>query len=95
LEDNVADPAPSQEVQDNTDRFMLRVAEHLETLPTPAARVAWLSKQRARWIVLFERFAERIDSGRKPEFGETAWDYQLTICALDARLALEKRRAAA
>ena len=91
----LTDTATSQDVQDRTDRFMERCAEHLETLPTPAARVAWLSKQRARWIVLFERFAERIDSGRPSEFGETAWDYQLTICALDARLALEKRRAAA
>jgi hypothetical protein len=71
---------------DPAARYMQRVEEHLEGLP-PGERVEFLRRQRIKWIALSERFALRIDSGLTPEFGETAWDYALTLAELDKAIA--------
>jgi len=88
-----AAPQPAQDTSDNTDRYMGRVAQHLEGLP-PAERLPFLKGQRRRWISLYERFCDRVECGWKPEFDENATDYLLTIAALDQRIGLEARKAA-
>lgn len=84
---------PAQDAADNTDRYMLRVAEHLEGLP-PAERLPFLKGQRRRWVSLYERFCTRVESGLPTEFDESVTDYLLTIAALDQRIGLENRKAA-
>lgn len=86
-------PEASQDTRDRTERYAERVDEHLASL-APAKRLPWLLEQQRRWIDLSERFADRIDRGLAPEFGETIFDYTLTICALNERIALEQRKAA-
>jgi hypothetical protein len=83
-----SDPPPA--VSDRTDRWLLRLADHLSTLE-PAERVPFLLRQKEAWLRRYEAFAERVDSGRDPEFGEDAFDYLLTLAALDQRIAQERR----
>lgn len=78
---------------DRTDRYMQRVREHLEGL-APHERLPFLTSQRTLWIARSERFDEAVTRGTYDDVPDapTAWDYALTIAALNE--AIGKERAA-
>lgn len=82
---------PAAPVSARTDRYMARVASHLEGLPK-SERVPFLQRERVKWITRSEQFAAHIDAGGSPNSDETVDDYVLTIMALTSRITQEQRQ---
>lgn len=70
---------------DRTARYTARLDAHLATFSTDRARLQFLIAEQDKWLERERRFRERIAAGREPEFGETAWDYALTLAEIGIR----------
>lgn len=72
-----------------TALYAARLDAHLETLPDDAARRAYCEQQALKWVSDYEHWAFAVDAGRitvKAD-GPSAWDYTLTIAAINERKA--------
>ena len=81
--------AAQKPAQDRTARYSARLDAHLATLASDEARSAFLDRENAKWVERYRVFAEKVDSGRVPITADTptAWDYTLTLAAIDQRMA--------
>src|SRR5262245_17685355 len=77
---------------DRTDRYLDRLEVHLESLPSNAARCAFLGNELIKWTSRYERFLAEDEAGTiAPAPGDDpphAADYVCTISALAARRAM-------
>ncbi len=76
---------------DRTDRYLERLDDKLDELPSNAARIAFLASEEVKWTGRYERFVREDEAGTiAPPPGDDppqAADYVCTITAINARKA--------
>lgn len=77
--------AAQQPASDRTARYSARLDAHLPTLPSAAARRAFLRREQAKWDERYREWAAEVDAGGDDR-GYTAWDFTLTLAELGRRL---------
>lgn len=78
-----------QPARDRTARYCERLDAELAKLKDDAQRCALCQRELEKWLDRYRLWADAVDSGRldATEGGATAWDYTLTIAAIDKRRA--------
>ncbi len=77
--------------QSFAERVIASIDTKLAAMPE-ADRLPALRDARFKFIALSEEFANRVDRGEEPKWGETGFDYPILLADIEIRIAREVRR---
>lgn len=83
---------PATRPQTFHEKCIASIDAKLAEMPTAEERLKALGRAKVKFIALFDQFADRVDAGREPEFGETAFDYATLLADISIRIGREARR---